>query len=119
AFTDSKACRSGGACIGSNLKKVSCKSGHRFRDRSRVRMANGWALGKFGGEFRPGHADLRWAAPIWSISASLLSVHSFTQQSADNQYRDGRAAMYAERDGPTPTLVQHDHGVRERDDGGD
>jgi len=41
-------------------------------------MANGWALGKFGGEFRPGHADLRWAAPIWSISASLLCVHSFT-----------------------------------------
>src|SRR5262249_34432902 len=26
---------------------------------------------------RPGHADLRWAAPIWSISASLLCVHSF------------------------------------------
>jgi len=46
---------------------VSCKSGHRFCNRfdvatagaERVRMANGWALGKFGGEFGQGTADLR------------------------------------------------------------
>ena len=44
----------------------------------RVRMANGWAPGKVRRRVRPGHADLRWAAPIWSISASQLSVHSFT-----------------------------------------
>lgn len=44
----------------------------------RVRMANGGALGKVRRRVRPGHADLRWAAPIWSISASQLSVHSFT-----------------------------------------
>ena len=43
----------------------------------KVRMANGWALESSPG-ISPRHADLRWAAPIWSISASLLCVHSFT-----------------------------------------
>ncbi len=77
AFTDSKACRSGGACTGSNIKRCPAKVDIGFAIGSivrlqvpRVRMANGWALGKFGGEFRPGHADLRWATPIWSISES-------------------------------------------------
>ena len=39
-------------------------------------------------------------------------------QSTDNHHGSGRAAMYAERDGPTPALLQHDRGVTDRYDGG-
>ena len=82
-LTDSKACPSGGACTGSNSKRCPVDIGFAIGSIvrlqvPRVRVANGWALGKFAGEFAPGHADLRWAALIWSISASLLCVHSFT-----------------------------------------
>ena len=80
-----KACRSGGACTGSNIKRCPAKVDIGFAIGSivrlpvpRVRMATGWAPGKVRRRVRPGHADLRWAAPIWSISASQLSVHSFT-----------------------------------------
>ena len=41
-------------------------------------MANGWGAGKVRRRVRPGHADLRWAAMIWSISAGLLCVNSVT-----------------------------------------
>jgi hypothetical protein len=57
-LTDSKACPSGGACTGSNSKRCPAKVDIGFAIGSivrlqvpRVRMANGWALGKFGGEF--------------------------------------------------------------------
>ncbi len=74
----------GGACTGSNIKRCPAKVDIGFAIGSivrlqvpRVRMENGWALGKSPAS-SPRHADLRWAAPIWSISASLLCVHSFT-----------------------------------------
>ena len=56
-----------GFAIGSIVRLQVCK----------VRMANGWALGKFARKFAAARR-LRWAAPIWSIFCEPTFVHSFT-----------------------------------------
>ena len=70
---------------GRTLSKVSCKSGHRFCDQFNSATAGAESphgerlgAGKVRRRVRTRHTDLRWAAPIWSISASLLCVGSFT-----------------------------------------
>ena len=57
-FANSKACPSGGACTGSNIKRCPAKVDIGFAIGSimrlqapRVRVENGWALGKFAGGF--------------------------------------------------------------------
>src|SRR5262245_447380 len=40
------------------------------------------------------------------------------QQPTDNEHRNCRAAVYAERNGPATALMQHDHGINDRNESG-
>ena len=56
-----------------NIKMCLAKVEIGFAISSIVRLQ---ALGKFGSGFAKDAQDLSWAAPIWSISVSLLCAHS-------------------------------------------
>src|SRR5215469_572040 len=40
------------------------------------------------------------------------------KQPTDNEHHNCRAAVYAERNGPATALVQHDHGINDRNESG-
>ena len=50
---------------------------------------------------------------------AVLQIPSMNkQQPTDNEHRNCRAAVYAERNGPATALVQHDHGISDRNESG-
>src|SRR5262249_7183506 len=51
-------------------------------------------------------------------SQALVSTLTQQQQPTDNEHRTCRAAVHAERNGPATALVQHDHGINDRNESG-
>src|SRR6516225_7738313 len=64
-----------------------------------------------------------WASDVHALTTRLhtpphavLQIPSIKQQPADNEHRNCRAPVYAERNGPATALVQHDHGISDRNE---